>query len=233
VDFEPKVLLMSAVQAPLPKLIAARPPSEPFALPSAPPTPLPAEVPDVPIWRLTVEQYHQMLDADILHDGDPVELLEGWLVQKMTKKPPTVTTLRLLEEIIRSMLTPEYFVITQDPVTTSESEPEPDLAVVRGNRRNFIERHPTPGEVALVVEVSWTTLKQDRKLMQRIYACAGIPEYWIVNLVDGCIEVYTQPSGPVAEPRYEHRQDYAAGQSVPVNLGGQTVGEVPVSGILP
>jgi Uma2 family endonuclease len=224
---------MSAVQAPLPKLIAARPPSEPFALPSAPPTPLPAEVPDVPIWRLTVEQYHQMLDADILHDGDPVELLEGWLVPKMTKKPPTVTVLRLLEEIIRSMLSPEFFVITQDPITVVESEPEPDLAVIRGNRRDFTDRHPAPAEIGLVVEVSLTTLRQDRRLMQRIYARAGIPEYWIVNLVDGCIEVYTQPTGPAAEPRYAQRQDFAAGQSVPVNLGGQAVGEVPVSGILP
>jgi Uma2 family endonuclease len=191
------------------------------------------DIPDLPIWRLTVEQYHQMLEAGILRHGEKIELLEGWLVPKMTKKPPGVSSLELLEDLIRELLPTGWCVRTQNPVTTGDSEPEPDLSVLRGVRRDFTKRHPAPNEVGFVVEVAETSLREDRGIMLRIYARAKIVEYWIVNLVENYIEVYTEPSGPARKPQYRQRRDYRAGESVPVQIDGKVVGEVPVSEVLP
>jgi hypothetical protein len=191
------------------------------------------DIPDLPIWRLTVEQYHQMLEVGILRDGEKVELLEGWLVPKMTKKPPAVTSLSLLNDLIREILPAGWCVRIQDPVTTGDSEPEPDLAIARGTPRDYAKRHPAPTDVGLVIEVAHTTLREDRGIMQRMYARAKIVEYWIVNLVENCVEVYTEPTGPARKPQYKGRQEYRAGQSVPVRLDGKVVGEVPVSEVLP
>jgi Uma2 family endonuclease len=192
-----------------------------------------SDIPDLPIWRLTVAQYHQMLEAGILRDGEKVELLEGWLVPIMTKKPPGVSSLELLEDVIRELLPKGWCVRTQNPITTGDSEPEPDLSVLRGGRRDFMKRHPAPNEVGLVVEVAETSLREDRGLMLRIYARAKITEYWIINLIDNCIEVYTEPSGPVRKPQYKGRHNYRADQSVPLRLDGKVVGKVAVSDVLP
>src|SRR5262245_49846698 len=104
----------------------------------------PATVPDEPVWRLTVEQYHEMLRAGILHDGCPVELLEGVLVAKMTKYPPHTPATQLLREALAHLLPDGWFVNDQEPITTLDSEPEPDVSVVRGRRRDFQDRHPGP-----------------------------------------------------------------------------------------
>jgi Uma2 family endonuclease len=77
----------------------------------------------------------------------------------------------------------------QEPITTADSEPDPDVMVVRGARRNYRERHPGPGDVGLVVEVADTTLQRNRGVKLRLYAAAGIPTYWIVNQSERRIEV--------------------------------------------
>jgi Uma2 family endonuclease len=85
-----------------------------------------------------------------------------------------------------------WHVRNQAPDTLTNSEPEPDLALVRGDRGAHRRRHPIPSEIALVVEVSETTLDTDR-FKGRTYGSAGISEYWIINLVDRCVEVYARP----------------------------------------
>jgi Uma2 family endonuclease len=198
--------------------------------PTAPPPPTPV-APDV-FWRWSVEQYHEMLRAGILMDGDPVELLEGWLITKMSKSPSHSGVNRLLSRRVEAIVPPGWHVITQDPITLDTSEPEPDTAVVRGQIQDHAARHPGPGEVGLLVEVADSSLTRDRGWKKRIYARARIPVYWIVNLVDCQVEVYTQPSGPAEQPDYAQRQELGLDDSVPVILDGQEVGRLAVRDFL-
>jgi Uma2 family endonuclease len=193
----------------------------------------PPDVPEVPIWRMSVEQYHRMVDAGILDEDTPVELLEGWLVQKMTKHPAHVLSSRLTAYALERLLPAGWFLNRQDPVTTGDSEPEPDIAVVRGGARDYASRHPGPNEVPLVVEVAEASLKTDRTVKKRAYARAGIAAYWIVNLVDGQLEVYTDPTGPAARPDYRERQVLNPGESIAVVLDGEPCGYIPVAELFP
>src|SRR5437016_4994181 len=101
----------------------------------------------------------------------------------------------------------------QSAITLTESEPEPDFAIVRGDESAYLTRHPTTADIGLVVEVSDSTLPGDRDDKGRIYARAGIPCYWIVNLVDRQVEVHTLPSGPVADPRSGQQINHRPGDS--------------------
>ncbi len=191
------------------------------------------KVPADPIWQLQIEQYHQMLQTGILTDDDPVELLEGWLVTKMPKSPSHRLTTQLTREALASLAPAGYYVDDQEPLTTDESEPEPDVMVVRGHRRDYRDRHPGPQDVSLVVEVSDTTLQRDRTLKKLIYARGSIPVYWIINLLEQRLECYTAPSGPTEQPDYRQRHDYHPGEHIPVSLGEQVIGELTVADLLP
>lgn len=183
-------------------------------------------------YRLSVQQYHKMIRMGIVDADDRVELLEGILIAKMPKNPSHALCLRLIGRILESLLSAKYHLITQDPLTTRESEPEPDACIVRGEIRAFTSKHPGPKDVAVVFEVSDTTLARDRGIKKRVYAKAGIAEYWIVNLKDECVEVY---SSPVAgrEPSYRSSKTYGKKESVPVVLDGKELGRVSVKEILP
>jgi Uma2 family endonuclease len=197
---------------------------------TSPPAPA---IPDVPIHRLTVAQYLAMGEAGILTEDDRVELLEGWLVEKLTKHPPHASTTRRLRRLLEHAMPAGWLVLSQDPILTGDSAPEPDLAVARGDETTFQQRHPLSSEVALVVEVADSSLQQDRGTKKRLYARAGILVYWIVNLVDRQIEVYTDPAGPVAEPDYRQRHFYGVADTIPVLLAGVEVGSLPVQELLP
>ena len=186
-----------------------------------------------PIARLSVEQYHKMIQAGIFTDDNRVELLEGLLVQKMSKNPPHRVSTNLVTESLRSFVPMGWYVDSQEPITTETSEPEPDVAIIRGSTRDYTDRHPGPGDVALVVEVADASIELDQRTKQRVYASAGIAIYWIVNLIERRVQVYTRSSGPAEEPGYGHRQDVALGESVPVLVGGKEVGRVAVADILP
>lgn len=190
-------------------------------------------LPDVPIWRLTVEQYHQMIGAGVLTDGDSVELLEGWLVAKMTIKPPHALATELTRDKLASIIGDEWFVNSQQPISTQDSEPEPDVTVIRGARREFADRHPGPADVGLVVEVADVTLNRDRRIKKSIYARAGIPCYWIVNLLDRKIEVCYDPTGPAANPDYRCNKEFHTQDDVPVVLDGREIARITVSELLP
>jgi len=196
-------------------------------------TPTVFNVPTDPIWQLSIGQYHQMIELGILTDDDPIELLEGWLVTKMPKNPPPRLTTQLTREALTVLLPAGYYVDDQEPITTEESEPEPDVIIVRGQRRDYRDRHPGPQDIAVVIEVSDTTLQRDRTLKKQIYARSGIPVYWIINLPERQIECYTQPSGPAEHPDYQRRQDYRATDHAPLYISDQVVGELAVAELLP
>jgi hypothetical protein len=189
-------------------------------------------VPTYPIWRLTVAQYHDMIEAGILTADDPVELLEGWLVTKSRKTPGHSFSKHMIWERLAEAVPAGWYIDAQNPITTADSEPEPDIFVVRGNPRDYPDRHPFPQEVALVGEIADTTLQRDRTLKLRVYANARIPVYWILNLPERQLEVYTKPTGKDEQASYEQRQVYAEADSVPVVIDGQEVAQLPVRDLL-
>ena len=187
-----------------------------------------------PIFRLTVDQYHELIRAGKLGEDDPVELLEGILVFKMPKNTPHATTTKLARREIEGLLPEGLHYIVQDPITLADGEPEPDGAVVRGRIEDYAAAHPGPADVALVIEVADTSLVRDRGIKLRSYARAGIPVYWIINLIERQVEVYVDPDHAAhPEPQYRRRAVYGPGARVPFVLGRSAVGDVPTDSLLP
>ena len=89
------------------------------------------------VWQLSVERYHQMVEAGIITDDDPVELLQGRLITKMSKKPPHRLSTRLLRKALEGLVPEGWYVDSQEPLTTADSEPEPDISIVRGSDRDY------------------------------------------------------------------------------------------------
>jgi Uma2 family endonuclease len=190
-------------------------------------------VPTVPIWRLSVEQYHKMAQVGILTDDDPVELLEGLLVIKMTKNRAHSMSTRKTRETLAEALPSGWHVDSQEPITTAHSEPEPDVFVVRGKPEDYPDRHPYPEDIALIIEVSDTTLQRDRTLKLRIYAQARIPLYWILNLQERQLEAHTDPHGSGDKADYHQPSIYRETDAVPLVIEGQEVARLAVRDLLP
>ena len=185
------------------------------------------------VFRISVDRYHAMIGAGILTADDRVELIEGVLVSKMPKKPAHRICDERLGRILRNAVTGGWSFQPQEPITLSDSEPEPDGAVIRGVAEDYPASHPTPDDIAMVIEVSDTTLAQDRSSKLRTYARANIPVYWIVNLVDRVIEVYSEPDAFAAEATYRLKRFFDAAASVPIVIEGREVAQAPVASILP
>ncbi len=193
----------------------------------------PLAVPTEPVWRFSVEQYHQMIRLGILTEDDPVELLEGWIIHKMPKNPPHRAATKLTRNALEEILPSGWYVDAQEPITLEDSEPEPDVVIVRGNTRDYLDRHPGSQDLALVVEIADSTLERDRTSKKRMYARAGIPVYWIVNLCERQLEVYTEPIDIAQQPTYQQRQDYSLSDEVAVAIEGREVGRITVEDFLP
>jgi len=185
-----------------------------------------------PVRRFSVEEYRRLGEIGVLTENDRVELLEGWIVPKMNLNPPHSVTVQLVDDATRKVLPAGWCVRIQDAVSTNDSEPEPDIAVVRGAIRDYSQRHPGPESIAVLVEVADTSLVRDRYKCQ-LYGGANIPVYWIVNLIDQRIEVYTEPTGPDPNPSYRRRDDYVPDDDVPLVINGREVTRIKVSDLLP
>jgi Uma2 family endonuclease len=188
---------------------------------------------DAAIARFSVARYERMIEAGILTPEDRVELLENYVVLKMSHNPPHDGTIDLLKAALPTCLPTGWLLRVQQTVALADSQPEPDCAIVRGTPRSYLTRHPGPTDVGIVIEVAEASLLRDQRDKTRIYARAGIPCYWIINLVDRRVEVYSQPSGPAAVPAYGSFQTYQPGDAVPLMLDGVPVGTVPVDDLLP
>ena len=186
-----------------------------------------------PIWKLTVQDYHRMIDAGVLGEDDQVELLEGFLVPKMPHNPHHDGTIELFDEVLRRLLPTGWRIRIQSAVTTGDSEPEPDLAVVRGTARSFLQRHPQANDIGLLVEVADSTLLQDRHDKARLYARAGIIEYWIANVRDRQVEVFRKPTGSAESASYSQSFVVKADESVELRLDDQVVTTIPLADLLP
>lgn len=191
--------------------------------PTAPP---PMRIP-LRMRRFTVDEYHRMIEAGILTEADNVELLEGYLVEKdRVRTPQHDGPMDLFEGAIAGLIPPGWFLRIRRAITLGTSEPEPDYAIVRDTRRDYLQRHPGPAEVGLLVEVSYSNLADDLSDKVRIYSEAGIPLYWVIDTVNKRLIAY---SGPGFSIRAEH----AIGSTVPLVLGGRTLGHLAVADVMP
>ena len=187
-------------------------------------TAMPLEV-NESVWRMPVERYHAMIRSGVLSGEDRLELLEGVLVEKMSKNPAHRIATRKTGDALRAVLPAGWYVDEQAPVTTADSEPEPDISLIRGSTGDYADRHPGPADVALAVEV----VRRDRGTKKRIYARAPIATYWLLDLNSRTLEVYTQP----------HNDDYAnleilsATDHVTLTLNAQAVASLLVADLLP
>jgi Uma2 family endonuclease len=188
---------------------------------------------DAAIARFSVARYQRMIETGILTPEDKVELLENYVVLKMPRNPLHDGTIDLLTAAFPGRVPLGWLLRIQQTLVLSDSQPEPDFAIVRGTPRTYLARHPAAADAGLVIEVADSSLLRDQRDKTRIYARGGILCYWIVNLVDQRLEVYSQPSGPTAVPAYGAFQTYQPGDAVPLVLDGNTVGTVPVADLLP
>lgn len=138
---------------------------------------------------ITVEQYHRLSDEAIV--GQRTELLQGVIIEQMTKSPRHTYIVQLLENWLKSVVLANRYVRKEEPLTLADSEPEPDVAVVRGAPEDYRSVHPTTAD--LVIEVAIATLDLDRDKAD-VYAAAGVAEFWIVVPEDDAVEVYRDPS---------------------------------------
>jgi hypothetical protein len=187
-------------------------------------------------YRFDVRQFHRMLTTGVFTD-QKVELVAG-RVFPMTKRPPHIFAVESLHDLLRPILPADRWTIREEkPISFSRFwEPLPDIAVLRGHKSLHNARLPRPGDVALLAEVSDTTYHRDRGPKWRRYAAAGIPVYVIVRLkgADTVVEVWTGPAGKGKAARYADAVRYAAraGESFPVELDGQTFGQVAVADLI-
>jgi Uma2 family endonuclease len=182
--------------------------------------------------KFSVARYQRMIESGILTPDDKVELLENYLVLKMPRNPPHDSTIQRMLRPLLKVVPTHWDVRVQSAIALADSQPEPDFAIVRGSSADYVHRHPSPTDIGVVIEVADAWLLRDQRDKTRIYGRADVPCYWIVNLVDRRIEVYWQPTGPVAVPGYQSDQAYRAGDLVPISLDGQIVAKVAVADIL-
>ena len=143
--------------------------------------------------RWTRRQYEQMVDAGVLTADDRVELIEGHIVPMRPQNSRHATSVEMTRRVLEQTCSSSTLVRAQFPLALgAASEPEPDVAVVPGTIDDYVDQHPS--EALLVIEVADSPLANDREQKRLLYAQHGIPEYWIVNLVDQHLAVYRDPA---------------------------------------
>jgi hypothetical protein len=186
----------------------------------------------LPLYRFSVKQYDNLIASGIIASGQRVELLEGWLVEKVAYNPPHDGTICRVERRLARVLPEQWLIRVQSAVTLDDSKPEPDLAVVRGPEEKYFLRHPVPKDIGLAIEVSDSILEQDRSVKGPLYARNRLPIYWIIDLANATLEVYMQPRAG-RNPTYRQHNIYTKAASVPLILAGQELAIIPVRELLP
>jgi hypothetical protein len=195
--------------------------------------PAPTAAPPRSIHRFTIEEYERLTKRGLFNPGNRSELIDGWLVHKMAHNPQHAGAVDVVNSALAALLSADWTTRSQLPVRLPGNNlPEPEVVVVPAPKQQYMSRHPTEKDVALVVEVSDASLDEDRCLKLPQYAKAKIAVYWIVNLVDRRVEVYTQPRGG-KKPTYKQHTDYGPDELVPVVIAGTQVGTIAVKDVLP
>ena len=183
--------------------------------------------------RFSRAEYEWLIDLGVFQPGEAIELIGGELMVAEPQSAPHYTAIQKTAKALEAAFGPGWEIRTQGPIgLDDDSEPEPDIAVVAGSPDNYSRAHPS--RPTLTVEVAESSLGVDRQRKGSLYARAGLPDYWILNLVDRVLEVYRQPAPDSAAPfawRYTRREVFDASARVtPLAALGSSI---PVSQLLP
>jgi Uma2 family endonuclease len=168
--------------------------------------------------RFTIDEYHQLISLGFLTEGARIELIRGELIQMTAKGTPHTVCSSILCRQLDRLLGDKVVIRGQDPITLlNDSEPEPDVVIARGTDEDYLAHHPYPQDILLVVEISDSTLTYDQTTKLKLYAEAGIDDYWIVNLNARQLECYNQPyKNAQGEFNYLSKQISLPNQSVAI-----------------
>ncbi|QDU23939.1 Uma2 family endonuclease [Urbifossiella limnaea] len=180
------------------------------------------------IARFSVAQYERMVDEGIIDDTDRVELLEGYVVLKLPGNPEHDGAVQGVADAFYARRPAGWCYRIPSALRLSDSEPQPDFAVVRGPAAAYRQRHPEPADVGLLVEVSNTSLVRDTQDKARMYGPAGVPADWVVDVTNRLVIVYRQP----AAGGYAARDQYGPADAVPFELDGRRVADIPAAELL-
>ena len=163
------------------------------------------------LYKWSVEDYHQIIKSGIL-EGKSVELLEGEIITVSPEKPIHSSRIDTVADYLRSLLKEKAKVREAHPITLDNSEPEPDIAIVRFNDNNYANHHPYPQDIYWLVEISNSTLVKDIEQKSVTYARNGITEYWVIDLPHNKLWVFTLPK----QKGYAAKREVIAGNIQPV-----------------
>jgi len=178
-------------------------------------------------------EYERLVEAEILGPEDRIELLGGQMIVKEPQYSPHATAIQLVQRALERAFGPGFSVRPQLPVALAEdSEPEPDVCVVRGDPRDYRDTHPE--RPVLIVEVSLSRLGFDREHKGSLYARAGIIDYWIVNLPDRRVEIYREPAPDGAAPfGWRYGRSVTVGPDRSIAPLAASAAEIAVADLLP
>jgi Uma2 family endonuclease len=183
--------------------------------------------------KWSVDEYHRLIEQGYFNGDERYELLEGWIVAKMPRTPLHDAVITIVDAALRPWLPAEWLLRVQLGVTLADSEPEPDLAIVAGPMRRYVQRHPGPADIQVIVEVAASSIDLDRADKGRVYAAAGVPVYVIVNVNVPQVEMYTNPTGSGAAATYGALEIFSATESLPLIITGKKIAEIPIAELLP
>jgi Uma2 family endonuclease len=178
-------------------------------------------------------EYERLVEAEILGPDDRIELLGGQMIVKEPQYSPHATAIQLVQRVLDRAFGPGWSVRPQLPIALAEdSEPEPDVCVVRGDPRDYRDAHPE--RPVLIVEVSLSRLGFDREHKGSLYARAGITDYWIVNLADRRVEIYREPVPDGAAPfGWRYGRSVTLGPEERISPLAAPAAEIAVADLLP
>ena len=147
------------------------------------------------IRKWTVKEYHKLGEMGFFHPEERVELLSGNIIKMSAKGTAHTSALGRTDRLLQNLFENLAWVRLQDPIALDDnSEPEPDIAVVRIDPFDYATHHPTPSEVYLIIEVADSSLTFDREIKAKAYARSGITDYWVLNVNERQLHVFREPA---------------------------------------
>lgn len=188
----------------------------------------------IPVHRFSVGEYHRLAESGFFAPDARVELLDGWIVDMTPIGIGHRFSVQEVYKIVLKALPAGWDAFMQQPVTLATSEPQPDIAIVRGANSDYQDRHPGAADVGLIIEVADSSLAVDHS-KQSIYAAEGIPRSWIVDLVHRQVECHSAPTTERAgkPAAYDRSEIIGAAGLLPLILDENQVGTINVADILP
>jgi Uma2 family endonuclease len=175
----------------------------------------------------SIEDYYKMAESGILEEGARVELINGEIISMSPINSKHSGLTNLITRELFTNLGNQASICVQNPIRLNEySEPEPDIVIAEYKKDAYSTAHPTPKDIFFVIEVSDSSLDFDRKIKASLYAEANVPEYWIVNIPEQQVEIYTHPGGGEYLNRYIAKKgDTAKSSSIHFEIAVSTLFE--------